>query len=125
MSGELPRNIDDALMMAMTREPTEADRREPIMMTPEMMFEGSRRGGKTNLMLECLKSADELNDAEARMILRNYKSPDEIVRDLQTILITNPSGRQTGVMSQWEYDMRNPPQNKPRSKRGQRKKRWR
>ena len=109
----------------MTLEPAETDRKEPIMMTPEMMFEGSRRGGKTNLMLECLKSAEELNDAELRMELRNHKSPDEIVRDLQTILITKPPGRQTEVMSQWEYSIRHSPQSKPRSKRGQRGRRWR
>ena len=69
-------------------------------------------------------SADELNDAELRMALCNHKSPDEIVRDLQTILITKPPGRQTEVMSQWEYSMRHPPQSKPRSKRGQRRRRW-
>lgn len=113
------------LTMAMTCAPDEADRREPIMMTPDMMFEGVRLGGKTNLMLERLKSADELNDAEWRMALRSNKGPTEIVRDLQTILITKPPGRQTEVMSQWEYDIRHPPQSKPRSKRGQRGRRWR
>ena len=59
------------------------------------------------------------------MALRNNKGPTEIVRDLQTILITKPPGRQTEVMSQWEYDIRHPPQSKPRSKRGQRGRRWR
>lgn len=53
------------------------------------------------------------------------KSPDQIVSDLHTILITRPPGRQTEVMSQWEYDTRHPPQSKPRSKRGQRVRRWR
>lgn len=62
--------------------------------------------------------------AELRMALRSNKGPTEVVRDLQTMLLTKPPGRQTEVMSQWEYDMRHPPQNKPRSKRGQRGRRW-
>lgn len=110
MSGGLLRNIDAALMMAMTWEPTEADLMEPIMMVPtepievrdmrchfnvpplglcEALSDGRHGGGKT--------------EATITMAARDGKAFMEWV----------DAGRWTNQAV------------KPRSKRGQRVRRWR
>lgn len=53
---------------------------------------------------------------------KNHKSPAEIVDDLQNLLLIKPQHPLTEVVAPWEYEMRK--QTKPRSKRGQRGRKW-
>lgn len=61
-------------------------------------------------------------EVELNHTLGNHKSPAEIVSDVQNLLLIKPQRLLTEVIAPWEYEMRQ--QTKPRSKRGQRGRKW-
>lgn len=98
-------------MMAMTWEPTEADRMESIMMVPTEPIEVQDMRYEFNLppkeLCGPIPDLSGTYKAEATMTIaaRDRQSFEEFLQGV----------RQTMT----------PPQTKPRSKRGQRRKRWR